>query len=155
MAKKIKAENNDNKKAASHAMAQLSTEKLADKFKEQFKATDDEIKPFADLKENHIYETLKAKNINTKYGDKYILTIRDIDDQDILIKVFAPNSYVNKCKYRKVNISNKHFFMYKGDEEKTHKETGETYKFHNVDLIKELDGYNGTDINIESDEEEF
>lgn len=127
---------------------------LTSKFKDQFKSTDDEIKPFTDLKIGHIYEVLKAKSISTKYGDKYIIYIRDIDKQATVIRVFAPNSYVNKCKSRKINIENKHFFMYNGTEEKKRKDTNEKYGFHKVEIIKKLEGYEGEEIDIESDEEE-
>ncbi len=126
---------------------------LASQFIEQFKKKEYDNIPFANLSKNHIYQTLKAKMITSKFGDRYVIKIRDLDNKEnTIISTFAPDSYLKQCTYKKIDIDESHYFLYKGMENKKDKE-GKKYKVHLIEIIKTIEGYTAPDIEVESDEE--
>ena len=124
------------------------------RFADQFKKKEYDSTPFANLTKSHIYQTLKAKKINSKFGERYVIKIRDLDDKENkIISTFAPDSYLKKCEYKKIDIEEPHFFQYKGMESMKDKE-GKRIKYHVIEILKELEGYQGGVIEVESDDEQ-
>ena len=70
----------------------VSAEEFATGALEEKKKT--EVLTWGELEKNIIHLVLKAEKINTKYGDSYILTIKDIEDNQI--RVWAPKSLSTK-----------------------------------------------------------
>jgi hypothetical protein len=117
---------------------------------DQFKKPEYHNVPFNTLKKNTIYHVKTSKQLHSRYGEKVLLTIKDINSKEI-IETFAPDSYIKKCEYQKIDIEESHFFVYRGmetrkriDNDKTTSQ--EKYKVHLFDIKSELVGY-------ESDEE--
>ena len=125
---------------------------FANKFKAQLEIErKSEPIPFNKLNKGHVYAVVKTDMEENKYGEKYTLYVRDLENDKEIIKVWAPSSYIRKCEYRKIDIYDKHFFMYEGQEEKV--KNKQKYTQYNFEIVKELEGVELSEVNDESDGE--
>ena len=103
----------------------------------------------------HVYRVSSTKHIKSRYGDKVVLTIKDIGTGQIST-TFAPYSYLKACEFKSIDVDDKHFFLYRGMEQRTRiGDDGKQikYKMHIFDIKTELDGYNSDDEEPEQEHE--